>query len=76
MSQAGEQAYVDEVHRLSRIGERFYQECTPGYYNAEGAPESGAGFLLQDVRRRDALRFFDLLDAWRDEGSLRGLELR
>jgi cyclohexanone monooxygenase len=75
VSQAGEQAYVDEVHRLSRIGERFYQECTPGYYNAEGAPESGQGFFSR-MYAGGALRFFDLLDAWRDEGALRGLELR
>ncbi len=75
VSQAGEQAYVDEVHRLSHIGERFYQECTPGYYNAEGASERGQGFFSR-MYAGGTLRFFDLLDAWRDEGSLRGLELR
>ena len=75
VSQAGEQAYVDEVRRLSHIGERFYQECTPGYYNAEGAPESGQGFF-SGMYAGGTLRFFELLDAWRDEGSLRGLELR
>jgi cyclohexanone monooxygenase len=75
VSEAGEQAYVDEVRGLSRIGERFYQECTPGYYNAEGAPESGEGFFSM-MYAGGTLRFFDLLDAWRDEGSLAGLELR
>jgi cyclohexanone monooxygenase len=75
VSEAGEQAYVDEVRSLSRIGERFYQECTPGYYNAEGAPESGEGFFSM-MYAGGTLRFFDLLDAWRDDGSLAGLELR
>jgi cation diffusion facilitator CzcD-associated flavoprotein CzcO len=75
VTEAGEQAYVDEVQRLSRNGERFYEECTPGYYNGEGAPESGQGFFAR-MYAGGTLRFFDLLDAWRDEGSLRGLELR
>jgi cation diffusion facilitator CzcD-associated flavoprotein CzcO len=75
VTEAGEQAYVDEVRSLSRIGERFYQECTPGYYNAEGAPESGQGFFSR-MYAGGTLRFFDLLDAWRDEGSMAGLELR
>jgi cation diffusion facilitator CzcD-associated flavoprotein CzcO len=75
VSAAGEQAYVDEVRSLSRIGERFYQECTPGYYNAEGAPRSGEGFFSR-MYAGGTLRFFDLLDAWRDEGALSGLELR
>ncbi len=72
---AGEQAYVDEVQRLSRNGERFYEECTPGYYNGEGAPERGEGFFAR-MYAGGTLRFFDLLDAWRAEGSMAGLELR
>ena len=26
-----------EVRSLARMGQRFYTECTPGYYNSEGA---------------------------------------
>ena len=50
----GEFAYVQEVHGLARIGERFYRECTPGYYNSEGAAGKQERLLLRDVRRRPA----------------------
>src|SRR5204863_9473155 len=26
-----EQTYVDEIHHLARLGERFFAECTPGH---------------------------------------------
>jgi len=29
--------YVKLIRSLARLGERFYIECTPGYYNSEGA---------------------------------------
>jgi cation diffusion facilitator CzcD-associated flavoprotein CzcO len=70
-----EQAYVDEVHSLARTGERFYRECTPGYYNSEGAPSNRAGFF-SDMYGGGPLRFFDLLARWRDDGALAGVELR
>ena len=51
----------------------FLESCTPGYYNNEGnlsnlnAQNSffGGGSIL----------FFQMLQQWRDEGSLKGLEL-
>jgi cyclohexanone monooxygenase len=70
-----EQAYVDEVHSLARTGERFYRECTPGYYNSEGAASNRAGFF-SDMYGGGPLAFFDLLARWRAEGDLAGLELR
>ncbi|MGA2953415.1 MAG: NAD(P)/FAD-dependent oxidoreductase, partial [Caulobacteraceae bacterium] len=36
-----EDAYVEEVRSLARLGERFYSECTPGYYNGEGKRRGG-----------------------------------
>ena len=41
----GEDAYVQEVRSLARMGQRFYTECTPGYYNSEGAPGNRKGFF-------------------------------
>jgi hypothetical protein len=70
-----EDAYVQEVHSLARIGERFYTECTPGYYNSEGQPGNRAGFF-SDMYGAGPLRFFDLLERWRAEGRLEGLSLR
>ena len=38
---------MQEVRRLSGIGERFYRECTPGYYNSEGAAGNKNGFFSE-----------------------------
>ena len=69
-----EEAYVQEVRSLARIGRRFYQDCTPGYYNSEGASGNRAGFF-SDMYGAGPLRFFDVLKEWRD-GGMPGLSLR
>jgi cyclohexanone monooxygenase len=72
---AAEQAYVEEVRGLADIGRRFYMECTPGYYNSEGAAGNRHGFF-SDMYGAGPVRFFEVLDRWRAEGGLPGLELR
>lgn len=70
----GEQAWVEEIIRMSRFNESYQSACTPGYYNNEGKPSQrskqngsyGAG----------PTKFFRLIKAWREEGSMQGLELR
>jgi hypothetical protein len=48
-----------------------YQDiCTPGYYNSEGKNE-GQGFLAQYPD--GAVKFYQMLAKWRDEGKLDGL---
>jgi len=69
-----EQGYVDEIRRLARLGERFFQECTPGYYNSEGAAGNKAGFLT-DMYGAGPLAFFDVLKQWRASGEMKGLTL-
>jgi cyclohexanone monooxygenase len=69
-----EQAYVDEVRSLARMGQRFYSECTPGYYNSEGAAGNRQGFF-SDMYGAGPLRFFELLAAWRADGEMAGIEL-
>jgi cyclohexanone monooxygenase len=71
----GEAAYVEEVRSLARMGRRFYEECTPGYYNSEGASGNRAGFF-SDMYGAGPLKFFEKLAHWRADGSLEGLELR
>jgi len=71
----GEQAYVQEVRSLARLGQRFYTECTPGYYNSEGATGNRNGFF-SDMYGAGPLRFFEVLEEWRANGKLEGLELR
>lgn len=70
-----EDAYVQEVKRLSGIGESFYRECTPGYYNSEGAAGNRNGFF-SETYGAGSLVFFDMLERWRSEGSLQGFALR
>jgi cyclohexanone monooxygenase len=70
-----EQAYVDEVRSLARLGLRFYSECTPGYYNSEGQAGNRAGFF-SDMYGAGPIRFFEVLAAWRAEERLEGLVLR
>jgi cyclohexanone monooxygenase len=70
-----EDAYVEEVRSLARLGERFYTECTPGYYNSEGAVGNRSGFF-SDMYGAGPLKFFELLDRWRGSGELAGLDLR
>jgi cyclohexanone monooxygenase len=70
-----ESAYVQEVRRLSGIGERFYRECTPGYYNSEGAAGNKNGFFSESYGA-GSLIFFDMLDKWRNDGRMDGLSLR
>ncbi len=70
-----ERVYVDEVRSLARLGGRFYAECTPGYYNSEGAPGNRNGFF-SDMYGAGPIRFFELLAEWRADGRLDGLDLR
>jgi hypothetical protein len=67
--------WVATIERLARLGERFFRECTPGYYNGEGKPEQRNG-LIANSYGRVPVEFFKLLKEWRDAGELRGLELR
>jgi cyclohexanone monooxygenase len=69
-----ESAYVQEVRDLARLGERFYRECTPGYYNSEGEAGNRRG-LFSDFYGAGPLKFFEVLDRWRSDGKLAGLAL-
>ena len=70
-----EAAYVEEIRSLMRVGQRFYMECTPGYYNSEGAAGNRNGFF-SEMYGAGPLKFFDKLAAWRADGRLEGLALR
>jgi cyclohexanone monooxygenase len=70
-----EDAYVQEVRSLARMGQRFYTECTPGYYNSEGATGNRSGFF-SDMYGAGPIRFFQLLAEWRADGRMEGLALR
>ena len=63
---------MDEVRSLARMGQRFYRECTPGYYNSEGAAGNRNGFF-SDMYGAGPLRFFEVLAGWRADGQPAGV---
>ncbi|MFV0523299.1 MAG: flavin-containing monooxygenase [Acidimicrobiales bacterium] len=69
-----EQAWIDEMRDKARLGQRFYAECTPGYYNNEGKLGNPNGFFA-GTYGAGPIRFFRLLDEWRSNGRLEGLVL-
>jgi hypothetical protein len=72
-SEEAESAWVQTIIDLSIMRQAFLEECTPGYYNNEGNVQAmsarngsyGAG----------PVAFVQVLEDWRAEGSLKGLEL-
>ena len=72
-SEEAEQAWVDEIVRMAVNNQRFLEACTPGYYNNEGRP--GERSLRNGSYGAGAIAFIKVLEAWRAEGSLAGLEL-
>ncbi len=67
--------YVKLIRSLARMGERFYMECTPGYYNSEGEAGNKHGFF-SETYGAGSVKFFELLKGWRDEGNMKGIALR
>jgi cyclohexanone monooxygenase len=70
----GESEWVEQCLNKARLGTAFLESCTPGYYNNEGkASERGAqnGFY-----GGGSIEFIKILEAWREDGTLKGLEQR
>jgi cyclohexanone monooxygenase len=70
-----ENEYVELLQQSSTSGSRFYRECTPGYYNSEGKSGNNSGFF-SDMFGGSPIKFFRMLEDWRADGSMQGLELR
>ncbi|MBU1377753.1 MAG: NAD(P)/FAD-dependent oxidoreductase [Alphaproteobacteria bacterium] len=72
-SAEAEAAWVDTIVKLAIMREAFLKECTPGYYNNEGQPE--AMTVKNGSYGAGPVAFTKVLEAWRAEGDLKGLEL-
>lgn len=72
-TQEAEDAWVAEVMSFAGVRRTFEQECTPGYYNNEGAPS--------DLTARNnyygggPVVFIQLLNDWRAQGDLPGMDV-
>ncbi len=71
-SEEAEREWVDAVIALGDRTTEFGEQCTPGYYNNEGQPPPEArqnGFYFGGPTE-----FIEVLEAWREDGDLAGLE--
>jgi len=70
----GEQGWLDEMASKARLGARFRAECTPGYYNNEGQTGNPNQFF-NGTYGAGPIRFFRILDEWRENGRLDGVAI-
>jgi cyclohexanone monooxygenase len=64
---------VQTILSLAVNAQKFLESCTPGYYNNEGNPASRS--LKNAPYGAGPVAFVKVLEDWRAEGSLAGLEL-
>jgi len=72
-SQEAEEAWVQTIIDLSIMRQKFLEECTPGYYNNEG--NVAAMSARNGSYGAGPVAFVKVLEDWRAEGGLKGLEL-
>jgi cyclohexanone monooxygenase len=70
---AGEDGWVRQCIARSNDRGDFLESCTPGYYNNEGQTSEQA--IQNGFYGGGSVEFFKILEAWRAEGHLEGLEL-
>jgi len=68
-----EEAWVEEIMASAIQRQKFAEECTPGYYNNEGQPSPLAA--RNGPYGKGSMAFIELIEKWRAEGSMAGLEL-
>ncbi len=68
-----EKDWIQTIISVAMIRQQFLEECTPGYYNNEGKPSVAA--VRNGPYGAGSIAFIKLLEDWRAEGSLKGLEL-
>ena len=72
-SEEAEANWVQTIVDLSIMRQKFLEECTPGYYNNEG--KVAAMNARNGSYGAGPVAFVKVLEDWRAEGALAGLEL-
>jgi len=72
VSETAENAWVDEIIAVSRYNEEFQAMCTPGYYNNEGQPNPKS--VQNGPYGKGSRPYFKITKAWRDDGTMQGLD--
>ena len=68
-----EAEWVQAILNTAIMRQKFFEECTPGYYNNEGQPSPAA--VRNGSYGGGPIAFVKILEAWRAEGGLKGLDL-
>jgi cyclohexanone monooxygenase len=69
-----QEQWVETIKTLSRRNDAFLSECTPSYFNNDGAHKERSAGFLNDAYAPGILAFNELMAEWRDEGGCEGLE--
>jgi cyclohexanone monooxygenase len=69
----GEAGWVAEIRSAARQRQDFLNDCTPGYYNNEGMPDAVSA--QNGVYGAGPVAYIQVLEDWRAEGGLAGLQL-
>jgi cyclohexanone monooxygenase len=72
-TEEAEQAWVETILGLAQNNLQFLESCTPGYYNNEGRPAERG--MRNAPYGAGPIAFAKLLDDWRADGGMPGLEL-
>ena len=72
VSESAEDAWVEEIIAVSRYNVEFQAMCTPGYYNNEGQPNPKS--VQNGPYGKGSRPYFKITKAWRDEGTMQGLD--
>ena len=72
-SQDAETEWVQTILKYAATRRDYLASCTPGYYNNEGKPDTRMERNSQFWR--GPMAFVRMLDAWRKDGTLPGLEV-
>jgi cyclohexanone monooxygenase len=68
-----EKDWVQTIESLAIMRQKFFEECTPGYYNNEGKLSPRAA--RNGPYGAGPIAFVKILEDWRADGGLKGLEL-
>ena len=74
VAEEAEALWVETVLQLSDRTAEFGENCTPGYYNNEGKP--GRIGRQNGFYFGGPTEFVEILEKWRADGKMTGLELR
>jgi cyclohexanone monooxygenase len=73
-TEAAAEDWVETIVSMSRRNAEFLSNCTPSYFNNDGAhKERNAGFL-SDAYAPGIIAFNELMEKWRESGDCDGME--